>query len=391
MKILGAIFLIILLILPVFPHATAQIYELPPLEVITPENADRLEELARWEGVDNSLVAATFSPDGKMLALALNDGTIQFLSAQTLEPQRTLTGADIVGVFLRFSPDGSRLLLSSYDGHYLLWDVTSGDVIASYFFPFEDVMWSNVDTQLQVVALLYRDNTLELVQLGSGENRLHLEQIDRPPSPQLSPDGSLLMTADDREYIYVWDTITGEMLTTYAPVIDGDLEGMGFSPDGIILWANWHDWFFNRDFDLNQSVIQFWDTATGAKLFKLDVSGAHRRMVFAPTGDLIATAGDTDSLQNVIWLWNLDTGDMIGEIAATGGGAVSFSPDGKLMVKGSGTAPEVVITTTDAGFQRLVYLDLGSGRAVPPVFSPDGRLLLTVDYLVRLWGVPANR
>lgn len=166
----------------------AQDSELPELEIITPENADRLVELVHWESVgDNGFAAATFSPDGQILALAINDGTIQLLDPHTLRRQRVLEGADFAGTQVQFSPDGRRLLLSDWVGNNRLWDVESGEILREYT-PHPDDIWSVADPNLQTLAVQRStnntDDSVSVIDLNTGEIRIQLGPVD----PFLAPN-----------------------------------------------------------------------------------------------------------------------------------------------------------------------------------------------------------
>jgi WD40 repeat protein len=381
------------------PVLTAQDIELPELEIITPENAERLVELAHWQSVDdNGIATATFSPDGQTPALAVNDGTIQLLDAQTLSLQQVLEGADFLGTELRFSADGSRLLLSNWVGDNRLWDVESGEILGGYTPQPGNNYWNVSDPNLQTLAILRSTNsadfTISVLDFDTGQERISLSPVETLPRPQLNPGGSLLILADSTDNMTVWDTTIGELVYTYPPQLDTpsndcclvSLEGFGFSPDGKMMWGSWRDFVINRDHDLNRSIIQFWDTVTGESLFTLEGGGGHHSMVFDPTSSVVATLGENDHLMPNVWIWDLATGQMIGD-DIIGGGVLEFSPDGQLFVIGLSNTSSVRIFETASSKYSLVRFEIPE---FIPEFSPDGRLLLLTDPEVRLFGVPVG-
>jgi WD40 repeat protein len=83
-------------------------------------NALTGQQVARLPG---GATAGAFSPDGKTLATALPDGTIQLWDAATWKLKGELRGhRDRVSV-LAFTPDG-RLLSGGQDTTILAWDPT---------------------------------------------------------------------------------------------------------------------------------------------------------------------------------------------------------------------------------------------------------------------------
>jgi WD40 repeat protein len=87
--------------------------------------SSRIASQRRVDGPGYS--AASFSPDGTILALGDQAGEIQLCESPTLKPITTLVGHSKVNLFLTFSPDGKTLLSSNDDGTWRLWDVTGGD------------------------------------------------------------------------------------------------------------------------------------------------------------------------------------------------------------------------------------------------------------------------
>jgi WD40 repeat protein len=351
--------------------AIAQAPVLPDLEIISPANIEQIKELMRWESIHRGFVAAAFSPDGQVLALVLNDGSVRLLSVPSLEQVQVLSGANTEGSQLSFSSDGTRLLLSHWDGTYHLWNVHSGELIGDHSFQFDEFPWSEASANLQVVAALDRTGTITIWNLSTGGEQSRIGLVSPLPRPQLSPDGSLVISADHAADACVWDTTTGNLVFVFPRMIDGELEGVGFSSDGTMMWTNWRNWLLGRDTKENQSVIQFWAVSTGKRLFRLEGGGEHVRMYFDPTGHMIATAGESDRLTDTVWVWNLDTRQLIGEAGIpTGGGSASFSPDGQLLAVAPGTDPSVQVwDPTEPDTLVKVRLETG-GSAAPPNSAP---------------------
>jgi WD40 repeat protein len=65
-----------------------------------------------------------FSPDGRMLAIAAEGGTIRLVETASGKERARLTGHSGEVTALSFAPDGRRLASGSYDTTILVWDVT---------------------------------------------------------------------------------------------------------------------------------------------------------------------------------------------------------------------------------------------------------------------------
>jgi len=67
----------------------------------------------------------TFSPDGRLLAVSSDGGTIQLwdVSTDLVQSLLTIAGHRKQITDLAFSPDGDQLATSSLDGTVVLWDI----------------------------------------------------------------------------------------------------------------------------------------------------------------------------------------------------------------------------------------------------------------------------
>ncbi|MBY0522247.1 MAG: WD40 repeat domain-containing protein [Gemmataceae bacterium] len=81
------------------------------------------KELRRFGGQNGQLTEAVFSPNGKWIAGASNDGTVRLWEAANGTVRAHLNGHRGGVAALAFSPDGATLASTSFDTTGLLWDV----------------------------------------------------------------------------------------------------------------------------------------------------------------------------------------------------------------------------------------------------------------------------
>jgi WD40 repeat protein/serine/threonine protein kinase len=87
---------------------------------VTVWNAVTGAELRSWK--DSSMLAAAFSPDGKLLVTGHLDGTISLWNPADGEKKRILRGHTAPVRSLRFTPDGGTLVSAGDDGTIRLWN-----------------------------------------------------------------------------------------------------------------------------------------------------------------------------------------------------------------------------------------------------------------------------
>ena len=233
-----------------------------------------------------------------------------------------------------------------------------------------------------------------------------------------SPDGKLLaVTGHD---VTLYDTQTWQQVRTLGR--DG-AAGIAFSPDGRTLAAI-------------MGEVKLFDIATGAERlvlpgFEIHTSAASgHSMAFSPDGSTLFVVVD-----DVVKLFDVDSGDEKGIILAPGAFSIDLSPNGQTMAVagwGSGlslwgvasgqqirtlgdvmlgaqraifTPDGTKLVSSSTGFETEAILwDVENGRTLGSfaghgdtindlAFSPDGRLLATVssDVTIKVWDVEAKQ
>ena len=203
----------------------------------------------------------------------------------------------------------------------------------------------------------------------------------------ISPNGSLLATADLTGGARLWDMTThreiGGPVTTEAFAV-------AFSPNGKILATG------------GLGTVQLWDVATRRPVGSpIAVAGGQDKAVyevaFSPDGKTFATA-DGDGTAR---LWDVATHRQIGAPLSSPNGvtmyAVAFSPNGKILATGDARDTARlwdVATHRQIGSPITVASSQGLDDDVyEVVFSRDGKTFATAggDGTARLWDVATHR
>ena len=337
-----------------------------------------------FECKDN-LYAATYSPNGKIVATAAKENNASLWDAAT---GRRL-GQPLLhpGVVFSesFSPDGKTLVTGCLDGGVRLWDVASGK-------PVGPVLRHKGTVHSAVFS---RDGRLVLTSSEDGTARLWEAAAGRPVGQQLShsselrnavfsPDQNYILTAGFEGTARLWRLASEQALAKVLPQ-PGAVVVASFSPDGKQVLTGC------QESEGRPGESRLWDPATGAALGPaMSQQGQVMAAAFSPDGKLVLTAGNDGTAR----LWKTADGTPAQDpwkydgVAAA---AVAFSPDGRL--------------AAIAGRGRTVQLhEVATGKIVAawPVadhqtwvwslaFTPDGRRLLTGGKTSRLWSVPDGR
>jgi len=215
--------------------------------------------------------------------------------------------------------------------------------------------------------------SVKLWEIETGKLRMHMIVDSWVRCVAFSPDGKLLVSADETGAITMWDMPAGKQ----RAVLNGHKQfvlSMAFSPNGKSLAT-----FSNDD------TIKIWEMPS-SKLLRT-INGAHSgvggALAFSTDGKTLASGAGGS-----ITLWDPGTGTEKITLKQPGYlWSLAFSPDGKLLASGGGSGEAECRLWDVAKFKHWAKLD-GHGLGVKSVaFSPDGKLMASgsSDKTVKLW------
>jgi WD40 repeat protein len=346
-------------------------------------------------GPNGPVSAVAFSPNGRILATASDDGTLRLWNV-TNPDRPALTGRALYGsgkglTSLAFSPDGNTLAAGSGNGTVLLWNVTD---------PAHPARLGEPLTGLgRYVSSVAFSPDREILAAGSYDDSILLWNVADPAHPvplgkplagggssilslAFSLDGKTLAAGNYGDTTWLWNvtdparaTPIGQPLKSGYPVW-----AVAFSPAGDLAVSSGETfWIWNVANPAHAESVGLPLTTAGANNTVLSLA-------FSPDGNVLAAGSGDDKIR----LWNLtnsfDVATPIGLPLRGHGGpvySVAFDPDGYTLASGGGD-----------DIARLWNLPLttltGQTSAVGTLaFSPDGSLLATGsnDDTIRLWDV----
>ncbi|NER32491.1 MAG: AAA family ATPase [Oscillatoria sp. SIO1A7] len=210
---------------------------------------------------EDEILAASFSPDGRLLATASADGTIKIWNVEGKELQTFQGHSDRINSVC-FSPDSKRLASASDDRAVKLWDINY---------------------------LNSRSGGAEI-----NEIKTFSGHSDRVNSVCFIPGGQMLASASDDKTVRIWnrDGTTSQILEGHS---DRVLEA-SFSEDGYTLASASAD-----------KTVKLWSCLNWTLLATLrGHSGQVRSVCFRPDGLGLASASEDKTVK----LWKLESIDL---------------------------------------------------------------------------------
>ena len=345
--------------------------------LISADNAENLTKLAEWGNGQANFV--TYSPDGKLLAIASSTG-IYFYRSESLEyAGQILTDDKVNGV--TFSPDGKSIVGTFERGAVQMWNIADGSLTQT----FEraagrssgNAMFSSDGTLLVSGS---GDRAVRLWQVSDGKLlrtfRGHIENYegrDMASTVSLSADGSLLATTDIYYgNVWIWRTSDGALVQK--------LEGnsVAFSPDGKILAVGIRDDNFQNPF------VQLRQVSDWSLLNTLDKQKGEVSIIkFSPDGKMLIT-NDTWGMAR---LWNVADGTLIKTFQADGRDrflSIAFSSDGTTLASISRDGRIQIRGIDNENNAMSLFGFMNKVHRV--VFSPDNLIVASGDdWSIQIW------
>jgi WD40 repeat protein len=290
--------------------------------------------------VNAGAYAATYSPDGRLIATAYDGGMISLVNTQTYEEVAQLSGHTITARALAFSPDGTLLASAAEDG-IRLWSVS------------------------EYVENIPLPEPLPTAEATSTVIDIHATMLDIERNPlgvDFNPNGTRIVFGASDGAVRLWTPSIGELLTLNAG--DEMVSNAVFSANGVLMAS------------AGTNAVRIWDLRTNRQVFVVENEDV-RMLAFSVNNQTFAFS----DANNMVYVWSLLTNaplytfaDATAEI-----GGLTFSPNGtQLAVSGGYQDGQIRVYNMSSGVIAST-IDTGSSAAYGVTYSSDGALLAYGD------------
>jgi RNA polymerase sigma factor (sigma-70 family) len=349
--------------------------------------------------------ALAFAPDGKTLAVGTN--AIRLFDTAGGKEVSTF-GGHRAGIHATVTTDGQTVFTAGREGHVIIWDLATGK---------ERARLDGRDQTITAIATLGGGRRLltcgldtakfmviRLWDLTTNQELRRFDKVSWDPrdgSPlALSPDERTVAVPGKDNSVALLDLETGKERVKLAP-LDAPASGAAFHPDGntLIVWCRNH-------------TAHVWDLKTARKLQQFEFADVppprnEITQMFHPgppsgkggrTGYAYAAALSPDgryiaygSLWNYLAIHEVLTGKtvrLIDKLAPDGVGTLAFSPDSRMLAWSGWQQPRIHLLELATGKERH-HFDGHVGRVTSLAFSSDGRKLISggEDTTAMVWDV----
>ncbi len=285
----------------------------------------------------NVITSIDWSPNGQMLALANNNGTIKIIDAVTGSIiQNLITAQPNPILTVAWSPDGSKVaatvgteihiwnidtwqVLQILQGHLApVWSVDwspDGSKLASAvnlyspnfnFFIWETTTWQKILTMEHFGSfyqVIWSPDNISLATTGGGavelwklpqtteDKVLTFTNIGEIVDATWSPDGTKIATVGDNDSVLVWDVATQQViqeLTGHYLSISDLVFSVAWSPDGTRIASASTD-----------DTVRVWDTVSGQSVIVFEEQVELYSLAWSPDGTKLAYGGENGVLHIV--------------------------------------------------------------------------------------------
>jgi WD40 repeat protein/transcriptional regulator with XRE-family HTH domain len=328
----------------------------------------------------NPVLDLAFSPAGDVLAVAEEDGTVELWDAARWARIATLTGHAGAVEAVAFNREGTILASAGTDNTILLWRVDLPARLLEFTTDEPSGLHSLAFTPQGTLAAA----GMQAILFWDTDRLPYTASITGPNTAEFSPEGSNVISANERGDLTTWDTTRPQLPIRQQQL--GDIHRyssylppstVAFSPDHTMLVVPFDD------------GVGLWEATSGRHVRDVSTasgSGLAKTVVFSPNGQLLGVADGGRTMQVLLLGQQPDVHyTVLVQDYNTVATAFAFTPDNRQLI--IGTPNGWVIFMDVATSAQTAKLQVGTERVTGFAASPDGRRLVvgTAGGSVTFW------
>ncbi len=293
---------------------------IPPVPLTSPSLPGELVSVYRKHFQE--VVGVAWSHDGKRIASASYDHTVQVWDATNGDYIYTYRGHNQRVTCVAWSPDGTSIASGGDDHTVQVWDATNGDHIYTYRGHSDNVhsvAWSPDSLR---IASSSNDRTVRVWNARDGSNTL----IHISPSwvwtAAWSPDGTRIASGNTDSTVHVWNARNGDLIFIYR-LHSSSVHHVTWSPDGAYIASGGDD-----------NSVQVWHAQNGKPITSYM---GHNDKVWTAAWSHDSILIASGSYDKTVQVWNAQNGKLLFTYKAHSGGVASieWSPTDLYIASGS--------------------------------------------------------
>lgn len=322
-------------------------------------------ETRSWQARNSRLRTIALNPEGSLLVIGANDGSIAIWDATTGEKIRELRKGGRYVVDSTFNPDGTLLATSDCGGQVVLWNVSDW-TRRRQLVREGSVFWQIDFSANGTLAGARRDGTIQVWDVVSGEISESLSLSSAPNGFAISPDGQRCVVG-----FY-------GMPAQWLDMSTGEVRQLQHTAVARAVWAPSGGSFAVA----GRNLLHIYDAETVELLQKIDL-GVEEVADLVTRGERLAVASRHKSVSLFAFPGGRRLLTIRGHDAPIG--SVAMSEDGRTVFTADDRG--IVKRWDPAGRQEFREWDAHDGRVLALAGSRDGRWIASVgeDGFAMLW------
>ena len=332
-----------------------------------------------FDGHNERITSVSFNFDGTKLISSSTRGVSKIWEVSSGDELASLYKSNNNSTYFSgFSPDGSKAFTVSEENEnsIILWDArTQSPLNVNLQQPGKRLLDTVVGSKASKVLAKFENGEINIFDVQSSAKNVKLDgEFEEFEHMQLTYDEAKVFTFSTQQVARIWNVDDGKLISEFE-VGSGDISSIRISPMGGVFIASY-----------SNGIAEIWNTEAKEKISVLENHSVPISISrFAESGDKVLTISE----DHIARLWDTFSGKMLKKFPGnfTSQSLIGVAPDGHSVFTISDNN-EIFLWDASNGNQKMGFK--GHTAAITSAtFSNDGKMIVTssMDGSVLLWNV----